>query len=99
MVTKSRIFYATPSSFPFPDKIMSFHGPRHGIIAAFVLFSLIPYGRRLTLLTPAQFLHSYISQTTIKYIFGAMCGIHALESLYTLSLCLKHRASFRVTVG
>ncbi|KAJ6558279.1 hypothetical protein B0H19DRAFT_946226 [Mycena capillaripes] len=85
-------------------QITSFYLPSDGYGVALVLFGLVPYAAFAPstggspFLVPAQFLHSYISPKTFKYAFVTACAIHVLESLYTLSLCRKHRASFPVTV-
>lgn len=85
-------------------EIKTFHLPPSGIGAAVVLNTLIPYAAfspsddSSPFFIPAQFLHSYVSPKTWKIALALMVGIHMLEGLYTLSLCRKHRASFRVTV-
>ncbi|KAJ7226978.1 hypothetical protein GGX14DRAFT_488417, partial [Mycena pura] len=89
-------------------QITLFHLPSKGIaVATFVQWSLIFYGAfapsntpgESPLLIPAQFLHSYVSPKPFKIGLAIIAGVHALESLYTLSLCRKHRASFSVTVA
>ncbi|KAJ7102920.1 hypothetical protein C8R44DRAFT_859112 [Mycena epipterygia] len=86
-------------------QITSFHLPPRGIWATILFFSLVPYGAfapsygESPFLIPAQFLHSYVSPKVFKITFAIAFGIHLLEGLYTLSLCRKHKASFRVTAA
>ncbi|KAJ7640330.1 hypothetical protein DFH06DRAFT_626309 [Mycena polygramma] len=80
-------------------QITSFHLPPDGYYIALILFGLVPFTAfaPLTFNAPVQLLN--IVQTTLKYLFAATCVVHTFESLYTLSLCWKHRAGFPATVA
>ncbi|KAJ6632444.1 hypothetical protein B0H10DRAFT_1901806 [Mycena sp. CBHHK59/15] len=84
-------------------KVTSFYLPPRGNILAFFFWTIFPYGAfspsdsASALVAPAQFLHSYISPKAFKIGIAVSLGVHLLESLYTLSLCRKHKASFRVS--
>ncbi|KAJ6552064.1 hypothetical protein DFH09DRAFT_1366453 [Mycena vulgaris] len=86
-------------------QITAFHLPPRGINAALLFYSLLPYGAfavsdgQSPFFAPAQFLYSYVSPKTFKIFLAIVFGVHFLEGLYTLSLCRKHRANFRVTVS
>ncbi|KAJ7485069.1 hypothetical protein B0H11DRAFT_2157375 [Mycena galericulata] len=86
-------------------QITEFHLPPRGIGAAVILNTLLPYGAfapsddSSPLFIPAQFLHSYIGPKAWKIAFGILVAAHLLESLYTLHLCRKHRASFSVATA
>ncbi|KAJ7915592.1 hypothetical protein B0H13DRAFT_1999572 [Mycena leptocephala] len=86
-------------------QIKSFHLPPDGIAVATFFFLILPYGALAPLVggssffSPAQFLHSYISQKMFRFLWPCFLGFHGLQSLYTLSLCRKHRASFGVTAA
>ncbi|KAJ6516850.1 hypothetical protein C8R47DRAFT_406702 [Mycena vitilis] len=83
-------------------QITSFHFPpgARGYFIAAVLYGLVPFGAFApSTLAPAQLLNSYITQKTFKYVFATACVLHTFESLYTMSLCRKHRAGFSTTVA
>ncbi|KAJ6516848.1 hypothetical protein C8R47DRAFT_1206057 [Mycena vitilis] len=83
-----------------PPQITSFHLPPSGFAIATFFIIILPYGAFAPstgdsqLLLPAQFLRSYISQTAFKYLWPTFLALHGSESLYTLRLCLRHKASF-----
>ncbi|KAJ7140092.1 hypothetical protein C8R43DRAFT_893027, partial [Mycena crocata] len=84
-------------------QITAFHLPPSGLGTAFFLYSVVPYGAFGPLqggsifAAATQFMHSYISQKTFKMLFTVTVALHMLESVYTLYLCRKHKASLRVT--
>ncbi|KAJ7226977.1 hypothetical protein GGX14DRAFT_627690 [Mycena pura] len=89
-------------------QITSFQRPHQARVGvASIIWSVIPYGAFAPsnapggslLLAPAHFMHSYISPQWFKIALAIIAGIHVLDSLYALSLCRKHRASFLVTIA
>ncbi|KAF7361503.1 DUF2470 domain-containing protein [Mycena sanguinolenta] len=90
--------------------ITSFQLPPDGLLTTVLLFTVVPYGAfapsptsaagsLASLLAPAQLLRSYVlSQKTFGYIWWIAIGLHGLESLYTLSLCVRHKVPFMVSL-
>ncbi|KAF7340790.1 DUF2470 domain-containing protein [Mycena sanguinolenta] len=90
--------------------IHSFQLPPDGLLKAVPFFTVVSYGAfapsptsvagsLASLFAPAQLLRSYIlSQKTFGYILWIVIGLHGLESLYTLSLCVRHKAPFMVSL-
>ncbi|KAJ7027514.1 hypothetical protein C8F04DRAFT_1266911 [Mycena alexandri] len=85
--------------------ITSFQLPPDGLVTTALLWSVIPYGAFVSpaagspFLPATQFLHSYVSFKSFKWAFSIMVGLHALESLYTMSLCIKYKASLKTTLA
>ncbi|KAJ7140055.1 hypothetical protein C8R43DRAFT_1018796 [Mycena crocata] len=83
-------------------QIKTFHFPPRGIDVA-IFFSILSFGAfaptegESGLVAVTQIMHSYLSQKTFMILWAGTLGIHFVESLYTLYLCRKHRASFSVT--
>ncbi|KAJ6510704.1 hypothetical protein C8R45DRAFT_964920 [Mycena sanguinolenta] len=88
--------------------IPSFKLPPDGLPAAVLLFTVVPYGAFApspstggplsSFLIPAQFIRSYVSQKWFGYVWWIALTLHGLESLYTLSLCVRHKAPFMVSL-
>jgi len=65
--------------------------------SALVLFGAYIHflqGSTSLLAGPANYFSSFTSQKTIARVLYAFLSLHALESLYTFSLCLKHSTGF-----
>ncbi|KAJ7725192.1 hypothetical protein B0H16DRAFT_1698410 [Mycena metata] len=98
-----------PAARKSGPQITSFQLPPDGLVATALLWSVIPYGAFVSptaaagagspLLSATQFLHSYVSIKSFKWAFAILVGLHSLESLYTLSLCIKYKASLKTTLA
>ena len=86
-------------------RIDSFHFPTKSaikpgiLIGLSTLLHLAPLNSPSPLLVPLNFIRQYIPPKAWAFNFYAIFGIHALESLYTLSLCLKHSTGVLVGVS
>jgi hypothetical protein len=53
-----------------------------------------------TVLPSVEYVRSaYMTQTVLTYLWAIYFGVHALESLYTLHLCRKHKTPLVPTVS
>jgi hypothetical protein len=69
------------------------------VIYAVLLYITFPDISPLPLFTPARTIHAYLGGlSTLKLIWQVIAVLHILESLYTLSLCKRHRTGFVVGV-
>jgi len=68
-----------------------------GMIACLCYCTFFPRGHPSPLFTPAHTIFSAIGgDFTLKLIWGFMVITHTLESVYTYTLCKKHRTGFVV---
>ncbi|KAJ7083987.1 hypothetical protein B0H15DRAFT_888730 [Mycena belliarum] len=86
-------------------QIKQFHFPPRGYAFNTSFYIVVPYGAFAVsnsdspLSVVAHFMHSYVSPKAFQIVLAVVVGIHLLESLYTLSLCRKHRASYPTTAA
>ncbi|KAJ6510737.1 hypothetical protein C8R45DRAFT_780746, partial [Mycena sanguinolenta] len=88
--------------------ITSFQLPPGSLLVAIFLFTVVPYGAFApspttggplsSLLVPAQFLRSYVNQKWFGYLWWTTIGLHGAQTLYTLSVCVRNKVPFMVSV-
>ncbi|KAJ7935557.1 hypothetical protein B0H13DRAFT_2226973 [Mycena leptocephala] len=88
-----------------PPQIRTFRLQPTGIPDGTFIFTLFPYlmfsppRSDSPLFIPAHFVQSYVDVKYIGMAFLAGVGWHALNTVYTLSLCWKHRIPFGATAA
>ncbi|KAF7305449.1 DUF2470 domain-containing protein [Mycena chlorophos] len=87
-----------------PPRITVFKFPSHGKFVGFFLYSVLPYGAFAEpgpepWLAAVPYVRQYIPALVFQIILGIVVAVHFVESLYTLSLCSKHRAGYEVLIG
>ncbi|KAF7365325.1 hypothetical protein MVEN_00404500 [Mycena venus] len=88
-----------------PPKIRSFRLQPTGIPDGIFIFTLFPYlmfsppHGGSSLFVPAQLAQSYVDVKYIGMAFAAGVGWHALNTLYTWTLCWKHSIPFGASVA
>ncbi|KAL1718904.1 hypothetical protein EV715DRAFT_290809 [Schizophyllum commune] len=58
--------------------------------------AFMPPGSTSPLALPGQWLQGFLGQGLLRLALGICAGIHALESIYTFTLCRKHQTPFLV---
>jgi len=61
-----------------------------------LLYITFPYISPSPLFTPARIIHASLGGLSMKLVWQVIFIVHILESLYTLSLCKRHRTGFVV---
>jgi Domain of unknown function (DUF4499) len=87
-------------------QITSFRLPLYALSSASVLailayFAFAPVDKMESpslLFITAQLVHSLIGSKLFSYLFYAILGVHALESVYAYILCRRHQTGFFVGV-
>jgi len=85
------------ASFEFPSTTSAYVGTAFAVVVTGVWFG---YGKSLPFLSPfADKVVSYVGSTFFNYVAPTLLVTHALEAVYTLSLCLKSRTGPLVAVS
>ncbi|KAJ7027522.1 hypothetical protein C8F04DRAFT_1122280 [Mycena alexandri] len=83
------------TTFQLPRSVLTTLVP----IAALIYCTFFPKDSVGALFAPARFVHSYVNGPLLAGIWVFMCSIHALETLYTVSLVRKHAGNFSTGAG
>jgi hypothetical protein len=80
-------------------KITSFNLPRDclgsGLLVSTITYmALSPSASTWSVFSLAHIAHDVIGRTPLNYAFYVLCVAHVLESVYTFTLCRKHKTGF-----